>query len=518
MDSYLLIFLLFLPLLGVIALWGHSLFWSSDSESNKLDEQYRWIGLGFSLVTFLLSLLLIPQATSSNSSSYNFVVNVPWIEALGARFHLGVDGISVWLVLLTTFLLPICILVTWSVSTNVRAYISTLLLLETAIIGVSVSLDMLLFYLFFELTIIPAGFLIGVWGAEREKRVPAAIKFFIFTIVGSLFMLIGIIGVYFLSGINTFDLVEVTNHLNQARIAGKPLLNSQWSFMLWLAFGFGFFVKVPLWPLHSWLPEAYVQAPTSGSILMSGVMAKMGAYGLIRFNLALFPETSTKVAPYVMTLAIIGVIYGAMIAMVQSDLKRLIAYSSLSHLGLVVVGIFAATEISLQGSLYQMINHGLSTGALFVCVAYISQRKQSREISDFGGVGSQMPGFSTAFIIIAFSSIGLPLLCGFVGEILILVGTFSSAIPGAKIFAILGTTGVVLSAIYILRKMQLVVFGTPNPDQENTMTNMTTRERFALIPLVVMAVVMGVTPMFFLKSSQRSIEAVSAMVTNKPAK
>lgn len=515
MQVYLLTIILFLPLVGAVAMWMHSYFWLHRLPIEQLRNQYRWIALSFSVVTFLLSLLLIfyfqPQL-----SDLQIEINVPWIESLGAHYHLGVDGVSLWLVLLTTFLMPISMLVTWIVPHNVRAYLSTLLLLETAIIGVFVAQDMLLFYLFFELTIIPAGFLIGVWGAERERRVPAAVKFFTFTIVGSLFMLVGIIGVYYYAGAGTFDLVELTRTVSQARATGKQVFPAHLEFWLWLAFALGFLVKVPLWPLHAWLPDAYVQAPTSGSIMMAGVMAKMGAYGLMRFNLPLFPEVSTKAAPYVMALAVIGTIYGALIATVQNDLKRLVAYSSLSHLGLVVLGIFAATELSLQGSLYQMLNHGLSTGAMFVCVALISQRRQTREMSEFGGVAGQMPGYSTAFMIVAFSSLGLPLLSGFIGEILILIGTFTSTVPFAKVFAVLGTTGVVLSAVYILRKMQIVLFGATTKEENKQLYDLTRRERIALIPMVVMAVVMGITPMIFIRATKASInqvrEAVAARI------
>ena len=503
MESYLLTVLIFLPLIGAAALWGHSFFWLKRFPLEKLREHYRWIALGFAVVNFLLSLLILPRFNAA-ASGYQLEINKPWIESLGANYHLGIDGISLWLVLLTTFLVPICMLVTWIVPHNVRAYLTTLLLLETSIIGVFVSLDMLLFYLFFELTIIPMGFMIGVWGAEREKRVPAATKFFIFTVVGSLFMLIGIIGVFYYSGATTFDLVEITRKISE----NGNLLPGKWAFWLWLAFGLGFFVKIPLWPLHAWLPDAYVQAPTSGSIMLAGVMAKMGAYGLMRFNLPLFPEVSKQLAPFIMALAVIGIIYGALIAMVQTDLKRLVAYSSLSHMGFVVLGIFAFTSQSLQGSLYQMLNHGISTGALFVCVALIAQRRQTREISEFGGMAIQMPGYSTAFMIIAFSSLGLPLLSGFIGEFLILLGTFASSVPYAKVFAVIGALGVVLSAIYILWKMQRVLFGAITKEENKQLGDLTRRERLALIPLVALAILMGVIPMTFLQATDRSINQV----------
>jgi NADH-quinone oxidoreductase subunit M len=514
MDLYLITILLFLPLVGAAAMWGHSLAWLSRVPLERIREHYRWIALGFAGAEFLLSLLLLIRFDSSKSAP-QFEINIPWIEGLGARYHLGVDGISLWLVLLTTFLVPICILVTWKVNNNVRAYFTTLFMAQVGIIGVFVSLDMLLFYLFWEMSIIPVAFLIGVWGAERERRVPATIKFLIFTVVGSLFMMVGIIGVYYYAGATTFDLIEITRVLQEARAAGKTLIPENWAVWFWLAFGLGFFVKIPIWPLHGWLPETYVQAPTSGSILLSGVMAKMGAYGLLRFNLPLFPELSMKFAPYIMALAVIGLIYGALVAIVQNDLKRLIAYSSLSHLGYVVLGIFAFTSQSMQGALFQMINHGISTGALFVCVGLIAQRRQTREIDEFGGMASQMPGYSTAFMVIAFSSLGLPLLNGFVGEILILIGTFASSVAYAKVFAVVGAAGVVLSAIYILWKMQRVLFGAVTKEENKELEDLTRRERLALIPMVVLAIVLGVTPMVFLSATDRSVNQVRTFVVQQ---
>lgn len=513
MDVYLLTIILFLPLFGAGSLWAHSLVWLHRVPIDKIRGQYKWIALGFSMATFALSLLLL--RFDSSKIGPQFEINIPWIESLGARYHLGVDGISLWLVLLTTFLTPICILVTWRVGNNVRAYLTTILLLELGVIGVFVSFDMLLFYLFFELTLIPAGFLIGVWGAERERRVRATVKFFIFTVIGSLFMLVGIIIVFYYVGIGTFDIVETVRALNEARAAGKTVFPGMLEYWLWLAFSVAFFIKIPLWPFHGWQPEAYVQAPTSGSIMMAGVMSKMGAYGLIRFSLSFFPVASAKVAPLVMTLAIVGTIYGALVATIQNDLKKLVAYSSLSHLGLVVLGIFAGTELSLQGALYQMVNHGLSTGALFVCVGLITQRRQTREITEYGGVATHMPGYSTAFMIIAFSSLGLPLLSGFIGEILILIGTFTSPVALSRFFAVIGTSGVVLSAIYILRKMQHVLFGAASKEDNKQLEDLTRRERIALIPMVVMAVVMGVSPMLFINSTKTTIGIVRNSIVQR---
>ncbi|MBS1813060.1 MAG: NADH-quinone oxidoreductase subunit M [Acidobacteria bacterium] len=517
MELYLITILLFLPLLGAASMWGHSLAFLHRVPLERIREHYRWIALVIAGLEFLISLILLFKFDSSKSEP-QFQLNIPWIEGLGAHFHLGVDGISLWLVVLTTFLLPIAILVTWRVNNNVRAYFTTLFLLETGIIGVFVSLDMLLFYLFWEMSIIPMGFLIGVWGAEREHRVHATIKFLIFTVVGSLFMLVGIIGVFYYSGATTFDLLEITQTLQSNRAAGRELIPANLAVWFWLAFALGFFVKIPIWPLHAWLPETYVQAPTSGSIMMAGVMAKMGAYGLMRFNLPLFPDVSMKFAPWVMALAVIGLIYGALLAIVQTDLKRLVAYSSLSHLGYVILGIFAFTSQSMQGALFQMINHGISTGALFVCVGLITQRRQTREISEFGGMATQMPGYSTAFMIIAFSSLGLPLLNGFIGEILILVGTFSSSVPYSKVFAVIGAAGVVLASIYILWKMQRVLFGAVTKEENKELEDLTRRERVALIPMVALAIVLGVTPMVFLRASDRTVNQVRTAVVQQSSK
>lgn len=517
MELYLITILLLLPLVAAASMWGHSLAFLSRFPLEKIREHYRWIALGFAGLEFLLSLILLFKFDITKSEP-QFQINIPWIEGLGAHFHLGVDGISLWLVVLTTFLLPIAILVTWRVNNNVRAYFTTLFLLETGIIGVFVSLDMLLFYLFWEMSIIPMGFLIGVWGAERDHRAHATIKFLIFTVVGSLFMLVGVIGVYYYAGATTFDLVEITQRLQLARAGGQELIPANWAVWFWLAFALGFFVKIPLWPLHGWLAETYVQAPTSGSIMMAGVMAKMGAYGLMRYNLPLFPDLSQKFAPWVMALAVGGLIYGALLAIVQNDLKRLVAFSSLSHLGYVVLGIFAFTSQSMQGALFQMVNHGISTGALFVCVGLITQRRQTREISEFGGMASQMPGYSTAFMIIAFSSLGLPLLNGFIGEILILIGTFSSTVPYSKVFAVIGASGVVLASIYILWKMQRVLFGAVTKEENKELEDLTQRERIALIPMVALAIILGVTPMVFLSATDRTINQVRSAVIQQSSR
>ena len=502
MKSYIVTITTFLPLVGAVALLLHGLFWGRrGTDSHRLDNQYRWMTLLFTLLTFAVSIGLVVWFDST-SSGPQLVERRPWIGSLGASYFVAVDGISLWLVLLTTFIMPISVLASWHIHRRVREYMIFMLVLETGMIGVFVSLDMLLFYLFFEITLIPMYFLIGVWGGER--RIYAAIKFFLYTVVGSLLMLLAIIALYFLNGANTFDILEITANVAQGRLS----IAHDVQIWLWLAFALAFCIKVPLWPLHTWLPDAHVEAPTAGSIILASVLLKMGTYGLMRFNLPIFPEISRELAPYMMTLAVIGIIYGALVAMVQPDMKKLVAYSSVSHLGFVVLGIFAFTEISLQGALYQMLNHGISTGALFLCVGIIYERRHTREIAEFGGVSTPMPRYSTLFMIIALSSIGLPLLNGFIGELLILVGTFSSTVPFARTFAVIGTSGVILSAVYLLWMLQRVLFGETDKAANQKLEDLDGREKSALVPLVAMAIIMGIVPMLFLRPTQAAVNKV----------
>jgi NADH-quinone oxidoreductase subunit M len=498
----------FLPLVGVILLLLLSL---RSGDQRQLNNQYRWLTLAVTLVTFVVSLGLLAGYDRGNSGP-QFIQKVPWIGALGVYYYVGVDGLSLWLVLLTTFLMPISILASWHVSKRVREYMLFMLILETGMIGVFVSLDMFLFFMFFEITLIPMYFLIGVWGGER--RIYAAIKFFVYTVVGSLLMLIAIIAVYLYNGGHSFDILEITNNI----ATGKTVIPGNVKTWLWLAFALAFFIKVPLFPFHTWLPDAHVEAPTAGSIILAGVLLKMGTYGLMRFNLPFFPDVSRQAAPYVMALAVVGIIYGALVAMVQPDMKKLVAYSSVSHLGFVVMGIFAFTEQGMQGALYQMLAHGVSTGALFLCVGIVYDRRHTRLIEEFGGVATPMPQYSTLFVIIALSSLGLPLLNGFIGEFLILLGTFASAVPYAKLFAVLGATGVILSAVYLLWMLQRVIFGEVTKKENAELKDMDPREVFALVPLVVMAIVMGIAPMTFLRASEKTVNTVKEYVTGKTEK
>jgi NADH-quinone oxidoreductase subunit M len=507
MDSSIVTLTTFLPMAGAVALLLHGLFWARQGAAEeRLNRHYRWIALLFTLATFLISLGIVASFDASQFEA-QLTLKTEWISALGVSYFVGVDGISLWLVLLTTFLMPISILASWHITKRVREYMIFMLVLETGMLGVFVALDMFQFYLFFEITLIPMYFLIGVWGGER--RIYAAVKFVIYTVVGSLLMLVAIIAVYYLNGGTTFDLTEITR-----RIATRELtISPEIQLWLWLAFALAFFIKVPLFPFHTWLPDAHVEAPTAGSIILAGVLLKMGTYGLMRFNLPLFPETSLAAAPYVMALAAVGIVYGALVAMVQPDLKKLVAYSSVSHLGFVVMGIFAFTDQAMQGALYQMLNHGISTGALFLCVGLIYERRHTREIMEFGGVATPMPQYSTMFVIIALSSLGLPLLNGFVGEFLILLGTFSSRlVPYARTFAVIGATGVILSAVYLLWMLQRVLFGETTKPANAELQDLNFREKAALVPLVALALIMGIAPMFFLHRSDRSVGSVRAVV------
>ncbi len=496
---------LIIPIIGAIAIGLLGAFRGDKGEPGKIDSQVRLLALAITVINFIISLGLLNGFDSSQAGP-QLVTKVPWIEALGVSYNVGVDGLSIWLILLTTLTMPIAVLASWHITKRVPQYMIFMLVLETGMLGVFFALDMFLFYLFFEITLIPMYFLIGVWGGER--RIYAAIKFFIYTVVGSLLMLVAIIAVYQYAGGTTFDIAEITSRLN----SNPNLIPANTRFWLWAAFALAFFIKVPLWPLHTWLPDAHVEAPTAGSIILAGVLLKMGTYGLMRFNLPLFPDISLKMAPFVMTLAVIGIIYGALVAMVQPDMKKLVAYSSVSHLGFVVLGIFAFTQLSMQGAVYQMVNHGISTGALFLCVGMIYDRRHTRQIDDFGGIATPMPQYSTMFVIVSLSSLGLPLLNGFIGEFLILLGTFSSPVPHAQTFAILGATGVILSAVYLLWMLQRVLFGETTKKENQALEDMDLREKAALIPLVVMAIIMGIAPMLFLKASDSTVQKVRNLV------
>ena len=494
--------LILLPVAGALALVGYSFL------SNRREEHYRWIAFIATAVTFAVSLLLL-RRLGVNGSEFQFDENVSWIGSIGARYHIGVDGVSLWLVLLTTLLMPISVLSSWtSVRKRQLSYYVFLLILESAMIGVFVSLDLLLFYLFFEASLVPMFFLIGIWGGER--RIYAAVKFFIYTAVGSLLMLVGIIAIYFI--FRSFDYPTILQAM-----ASSPL-TPRAEYWLFLAFALAFFIKVPLFPFHTWLPDAHTEAPTAGSVILAGVLLKMGTYGLLRFNLALFPNAARAFAPVIITLAVIGIIYGALVAMVQPDVKRLVAYSSVSHMGFVVLGLFSFTELGMQGALYQMLNHGVSTGALFLFVGFIYERRHTRMISEFGGLATPMPWFSTLFVFASLSSIGLPFLNGFVGEFLILIGTWTStAVSRPWVVTMLASTGVIWAAVYMLWMLQRVVFGKVTNEENARLFDLNNRETALLVPLLILMLFMGVYPRVFLDRSRASVETIRARVNANPA-
>lgn len=492
----------FLPLLGalVIALYGRS----SDGNSEGLKK----IAIGFTIVNFLLA-LPIAVLFDSSVASYQFTGHARWIDAAGLRvsYFVGIDGISIWLVMLTTLIMPIALLASYtSITKRVREYLVLMLVLETGMLGVFCALDMFLFYLFWEVMLIPMYFIIGVWGGER--RVYAAIKFVLYTMVGSLLMLVAIISLYLMygkaTGVYTFEIPAITAAIQSGQLA----IGFQTQLWLFGAFALAFLIKVPLFPFHTWLPDAHVEAPTAGSVILASVLLKMGTYGLIRFNVPMFHDATIYLAPIISTLAVIGIVYGALVAMVQPDIKKLVAYSSVSHLGFCVLGIFALTPMGLQGALYQMLAHGLSTGALFLCIGIVYERRHTRQISEFGGLATPMPAYATLFMITTFASIGLPLLCGFIGEFLVLIGTFTSpTLPYAHAFAAVAATAMVWGAVYMLWMFQRVVMGDVTKPENKQLPDLSLREKFVLVPLVALMIVMGVYPVYFLKRSEPSIKA-----------
>ncbi len=484
----LLSLVIFLPLLGVIAIallrgMGPSVV--------------KGIAFTISLLTFVVSIgLYTGFDETATDPAFQLVEKENWIAGLDISYHIGIDGISLWLILLTTFLTPVCILAAWnSVEKGLSGFMMSLLALETAMLGVFCSLDLFLFFVFWEAMLIPMYFLIGIWGGER--RIYATIKFVLYTMAGSALMLVGILALYLEHGSNLVTLIEADVTFTHANL-------------LFLAFFIAFAIKVPLFPFHTWLPDAHVEAPTVGSVILAGVLLKMGTYGIIRFCLPLFPVAAADHAPWIVTLAVIGIIYGALVAMVQPDLKKLVAYSSVSHLGFVVLGLFSQSHEAIQGSVLQMVNHGLSTGALFLLVGMIYERRHSRMIVDFGGLAKRMPIFATFFLIVTLSSIGLPGLNGFVGEFMILLGSF---VEGAfsKWYVIFATTGVILAAVYMLWMFQRVMFGKLDKTNES-LTDLNPREIAVLVPILVFIVWIGVFPNTFLKPMETSVEKVATKV------
>jgi len=452
----------------------------------RRDRDIRIFALIISLLNFGLSLHLIARVHRM-LPGFQYEIDRPWVSSPNIHYHMGVDGISLWLVLLTTFLTPLCVLISWkSIHERVKEFFILLLILETALIGVFTSLDLFLFYFFWESTLIPMALLIGIYGHGR--KVYAAVKFFLYTMVASVFMLAAMLWLY--AQVQTFDFVTIQNAIRSGQVPGFAAA-APW---LFLGFFIAFAVKVPLFPFHTWLPDAHVEAPTAGSVLLAGVLLKMGTYGLLRFNLGLFPEQSRHNGPWIAVLALIGIVYGALVAMVQPNMKKLIAYSSVSHLGFVVLGIFSFTPAGLNGAMFVMLAHGVSTGALFMLAGILYERKHTYEISDMGGLATPMPNYATFFSFIVLASLGLPLLNGFVGEFLVLSGAFQAN----SWYGIIGATGVIWSACYLLWMYQRVFFGKVTHPENSTLPDLSAREQLALWPTAIAALVMGVAPLLWL--------------------
>ncbi len=492
MSGALLTVTIFLPLVGVVAI--------GVAGRRVPDDAVRWIALLTGLATFIESLVVLGRFDGS-VAGFQMVQSATWVKEIGLQYLVGVDGISLWMVLLSTFLFPIAILASWKIEKNVRLYMSAMLALETAVLGSFLSLDLLLFFLFFEAILVPMYLLIGGWGGER--RVYAAVKFFLYTMGGSAFLLVATLFLYAASsrvlGHGTFD-------LRQLQVVASTLSTgaARW---LFLAFFVAFAVKVPLFPLHTWLPDAHTEAPTAGSVLLAGVLLKVGTYGLIRFNLALFPDPSKYFATFVSILAVIGIIYGAVCALIQTDIKRLVAYSSVSHLGFVVLGIFAFTQQALTGGVLQMVNHGLATGALFLLVGMVYERTHTRELAKMGGLASVMPWLTGAFLFAVFASVGLPGLNSFIGEFLVIVGTFAVS----HWFGSLAALAVILAAIYLLWSYQRMAYG-PVHEEHRHLPDVSLREVAVLAPVLALLLVFGVYPKLLTDRIDPSAKAAIAHV------
>jgi NADH-quinone oxidoreductase subunit M len=463
----------------------------------------RPASLILALAEFALSLEILCHFDKS-TAALQLVENISWVPELGISYFVGIDGLSLWLVILTTFLTPLVVLASWnSIDKKIKGFHSAIFILETAMLGSFLAMDVLLFYVFFELSLVPMYFMIGIWGGTR--RIYATVKFFIFTMVGSVLMLLAIIYLMFATrdtlGVMSTSLISFYQ-LKIPFVAGG-LMNPQT--LLFFAFSLAFAIKVPMFPFHTWLPDAHVEAPTPGSVILAGVMLKMGSYGFMRFVIPLFPEASEHYTWLFLFLGVVGIIYGALVAMVQPDMKKLVAYSSVSHMGYVMIGLFAMNVFGVSGSLYQMLNHGVSTGALFLLVGMIYERTHSREIDKYGGLAKAMPIFTIFFFIVTLSSIAVPITNGFVGEFLILLGTYAVS----KGFAIAAVTGVVLGAVYMLWMFKRVFFGEAGElvkDEHHPLHDLTLREIVVMVPLVVLIFWMGLFPNHFLDWSKASIE------------
>ena len=479
----------FLPLVGALVILGMRML-AKSSEPHALDNGARWIALITTLVTLAVSVLLVMQFDPSNPG-YQFVEFVPWFA--GAAYHMGVDGISILFVLLTAFLMPICIAASWKPITNrVVEYMIAFLVLETLVIGVFTALDLFLFYIFFEGGLVPMFLIIGIWGGAN--RVYAAYKFFLYTLLGSVLMLAAML--YMAATAGTTSIPELT------QFAFDPMAQT----FLWLAFFASFAVKMPMWPVHTWLPDAHVQAPTAGSVILAGILLKLGGYGFLRFNLPMFPLASEVFTPMVLALSVIAVIYTSLVAFRQTDIKKLIAYSSVAHMGFVTMGIFAGNAEGVQGAVFQMLSHGLISGALFLCVGVVYDRMHTREISFYGGLATPMPRYAAIFMLFTMANVGLPGTSGFVGEILTMTGTYQ-----VSTWAAFGAaSGVILSAVYALTLYRRVVFGEVTNPQLRGIADVTKLEIAIFAPLILGTLWLGVYPAAVFDLTQASVDQLVA--------
>jgi NADH-quinone oxidoreductase subunit M len=478
----------FFPIVGVLVI----LFLP-----RKRHNAIRWTALVASLITFALSIKMLADF-NINDPELQMVQELTWISVAGwdIKYFMGVDGLSLLLVLLTTLLTPVSILSTWSaVKERVKEFMVFFLLLEIGMVGVFLAQDLFLFYVFWEFTLVPMYFLIGIWGGPR--RMYAAIKFFLYTMAGSILMLLAILWLGLHQG--TFSIPE---------LIAQGGIDPSLQIWLFLAFAAAFAIKVPMWPLHSWLPDAHVEAPTAGSVILAGVLLKMGTYGFLRFNIPMFPEASIKLAPWMAALAVIGILYGAAVSFAQRDVKKLVAYSSVSHLGFVVLGLFALNPQGIQGGILQMVNHGLSTGALFLIVGMIYERRHTRDMDQFGGLWKAMPVYGILTLIVTLSSMGLPGLNGFVGEFTILLGAFGSGPIGSRLFAGFAAAGVILAAIYMLYMFQKLFLGPLDKKENQGLKDLTFREIVTLLPLLILIFWIGLYPKPFFELMAPAVEKV----------
>lgn len=487
-----LVILTFLPVIGIVFILFHR-------EENQ--NANRWIALATSLAVFAVSIWVLTLYNPANPD-LQLGIDVPWlvISGIPIHFHLGLDGINILLVLLTAFITPLAILATWkSITRNVKAFLLVFLLLEVAMMGVFLAMDMVLFYVFWEFTLVPMYFLIGIWGGER--RVYAAYKFFLFTMAGSVLMLLGII--YIGSAAGTFSIPDLAANRNMFASAQMALF---------IVFGLAFAIKVPLFPLHTWLPDAHVEAPTAASVILAAILLKMGSYGLVRFNLSFFPQATIQAGPWLAVLAVIGIIYGAAVALAQKDVKKLVAYSSVSHMGFVVLGIFALTGQSLEGSILQMVNHGLSTGALFLIVGFLYERRHTRNMADFGGIWKVMPILGALALIVTLSSAALPATNGFAGEFNILTGAYQSTVLTQPWFVVVAALGVILAAVYLLVMFEKVFLGPITHAENQELLDLDRREILILTPIILMIFWIGLYPQPFFNLIHASAAQLLAAV------